>query len=94
MTGGTYKSCDAWLLVHAQGAREGGRRNTHAHTQATSHTMQLPSCTSGSASALVAAAGEEAREVDEEAREMDEEAREMDEEVRDVDEEARVIDQA
>ena len=87
MTGGTYKSCDAWLLMHAQGAREGGRRNTHAHTQATTHTMQLPSCTSGSASALVAAAGEEAREVDEEAREMDEE-------VRDVDEEARVIDQA
>ena len=73
--------------MHAQGAREGGRRNTHAHTQATTHTMQLPSCTSGSASALVAAAGEEAREVDEEAREMDEE-------VRDVDEEARVIDQA
>ena len=71
------------------GARESGRRNTHIHTQlpATTHTMQLPSCTSGSASALVAAAGEEAREVDEEAREMDEE-------VRDVDEEARVIDQA
>ncbi len=80
MTGGTYRSCDAWLLMDAQGrARVGGGTRIHTHNYpATTHTVQLPSCTSGSASALVAAAGEEAREVDEEAREVDEEARVVD----------------